>query len=376
MRVGQGAANSKMGYLGVSLILASVVILCLRPPKWLPGYFGILKQRLHNSTSPRSALPEEKEPEKNGSSKTIPSAHDFLQAQEGRPPEVGATDAAGVASVQATEAGLNRATMLPSLPAVSLRRIDHRPQVEEEAEHGEQTTPKASATVGPGPVPTFSLSDLASSSAAPLPATVTVAPTDSASAASLMPPPPRPPTLNRLHGQTQTPAPSPATYPSSRSLPIPNRGGSAFSSGTSLAPPPTHSAKPAKASRQVVLQPGHSPLDWARLSGSPHVGLRGLPPGTPYLRVTPSRLREQNGRRGRDAWMALSGRVYNVTPYLPFHPGGPGELLRGAGRDGTKLFGEVHPWVNYEGMLAACLVGILVPEEEAAAVRSDMEQMD
>jgi cytochrome b involved in lipid metabolism len=125
----------------------------------------------------------------------------------------------------------------------------------------------------------------------------------------------------------------------------------------------------------VALSPGHSPLDWARLTGDPRGAerLRGLPPGTPYLRVTPRMLRRQTGRRGRDAWTVLGGRVYNISPYLPFHPGGEAELLRGAGRDGTRLFGEVHPWVNYEGMLAACLVGIYVAEEEGG---EDMEAMN
>jgi len=143
---------------------------------------------------------------------------------------------------------------------------------------------------------------------------------------------------------------------------------------------------PAKPSRAVVLSPGHSPLDWARLSGGPTADLRGLPPGTPYLRVTPSMLKKMTGRKGKDAWTVLGGRAYNITPYLPFHPGGEPELLRSAGRDGTRLFGEIHPWVNYEGMLAACLVGIFVPEEKgeggkaAAAGRGggsgDMEAMD
>ena len=91
-------------------------------------------------------------------------------------------------------------------------------------------------------------------------------------------------------------------------------------------------------------------------------------------------LKRQNGRRGRDAWTVLGGRVYNISPYLPFHPGGEPELLRGAGRDGTRLFGEVHPWVNYEGMLAACMVGILVSEEEGVEAQagkgSEMEEMD
>ncbi len=34
--------------------------------------------------------------------------------------------------------------------------------------------------------------------------------------------------------------------------------------------------------------------------------------------------------------------VYNITPYLEFHPGGEDELMRGAGIDGTKLFDEVR----------------------------------
>ena len=129
----------------------------------------------------------------------------------------------------------------------------------------------------------------------------------------------------------------------------------------------------------MTLEPGCSPLDWARLSGSPSADLRGLPPGTPYLRVPPSELRARDGRRGRDAWSAFGGRVYNLTPYLPFHPGGKGELLRAAGRDGTRLFAEVHPWVNYETMLASCLVGILVAEGEerpAADGNGEMDEMD
>jgi cytochrome b involved in lipid metabolism len=73
--------------------------------------------------------------------------------------------------------------------------------------------------------------------------------------------------------------------------------------------------------------------------------------------------------------MALDGIVYNITPYVRFHPGGGKELLRGAGRDGTKLFSKspcrstkqrtdslvnTHSWVNYTHMLQECIVGPLV----------------
>ena len=82
-----------------------------------------------------------------------------------------------------------------------------------------------------------------------------------------------------------------------------------------------------------------------------------------------------------DAWSAFNGKVYNITHYLPYHPGGEKELMRVAGRDGTKLFcacstliypvaseptkcciALTHAWVNVDYMLDGCLVGFLVPE--------------
>ena len=47
----------------------------------------------------------------------------------------------------------------------------------------------------------------------------------------------------------------------------------------------------------------------------------------------------EHGRDAQEVWSAFNGKVYNVTHYLPYHPGGEKELLRVAGRDGTKLFG-------------------------------------
>jgi len=35
------------------------------------------------------------------------------------------------------------------------------------------------------------------------------------------------------------------------------------------------------------------------------------------------------------------GTIYNITPYMDFHPGGVPELMRAAGIDGTLLFDEV-----------------------------------
>lgn len=54
-------------------------------------------------------------------------------------------------------------------------------------------------------------------------------------------------------------------------------------------------------------------------------------------------------------------QVYNITEYLRFHPGGVPLLLAVGGRDGTALFNKYHAWVNYEFLLAKCMVGLLAP---------------
>lgn len=122
----------------------------------------------------------------------------------------------------------------------------------------------------------------------------------------------------------------------------------------SLAVPSTGSAT-GNPRNKTALKPGRSLMDWVKLghSGADLAGTKGT-----LLDVTPQELAKHSKRN--DAWMALKGKVYNVTPYMEFHPGGEEELMRGAGQDATHLFNEVHKWVNFEGMLQKCLVGRLV----------------
>lgn len=76
------------------------------------------------------------------------------------------------------------------------------------------------------------------------------------------------------------------------------------------------------------------------------------------------------------------GKVYNLTPYMKFHPGGVDQLMRGAGKEkeGERLFNEIHPWVSWENMLGECLVRILVSESEGkpavAGEGNVLEEMD
>ena len=38
--------------------------------------------------------------------------------------------------------------------------------------------------------------------------------------------------------------------------------------------------------------------------------------------------------------------VFNVTHYMDYHPGGWDELVRGAGRDATDMFNEIHRYIR------------------------------
>lgn len=233
----------------------------------------------------------------------------------------------------------------------------------------------------PPSFPALNSAQRASGSAAPR-APPTLKPLPSQSASALMPPPSRlAPAPQRSSGLMPPPR-MPASSLRGPANPLPNRGPPGSSSSNSLALPISAPIKTPNPRQKVSLTPGHSPLDWAALVKSPSANLSGVPS---LQRVTPSQLKAHNGRRrkgeaeGVPAWSAYQGKVYNITPYLPYHPGGEGELRRAAGKDGEKLFNEVHPWVNWDNMLSECVVGILVPEHsevEAGNGGGSLEDMD
>ena len=137
------------------------------------------------------------------------------------------------------------------------------------------------------------------------------------------------------------------------SLMVPGSSGATPSSTNFLAPssmtnlqttqPQIISSQGEKAGTKykVALQPGHSPMDWARLVN--------IVKPKPMRSITESELARHNTKN--DCWMSYEGIVYDVTKYISFHPGGVEEIMRGKGRDMTALFNEVHQWVNMRNML-------------------------
>lgn len=117
--------------------------------------------------------------------------------------------------------------------------------------------------------------------------------------------------------------------------------------GSAVAAAP-QSGRPPRRRAKVALAPGRSQMHWMRDMGA-----------MPQRRVAAVSLDDVARHcTAGDAWMAVRGRVYDVTRYVEYHPGGR-ILLDGAGKDATALFDRYHSWVNIDMMLKNCLVGVL-----------------
>lgn len=82
-----------------------------------------------------------------------------------------------------------------------------------------------------------------------------------------------------------------------------------------------------------------------------------------------------------DCWIIIGGKVYNLTEFIPDHPGGASVLIKFAGRDGTKVFDQAHPKDTLEKYakpewFMGDLDDSTVPKElkEAAAMKEKEEQ--
>mmetsp|Transcript_9998 Transcript_9998/g.26656 ORF Transcript_9998/g.26656 Transcript_9998/m.26656 type:complete len:466 (-) Transcript_9998:170-1567(-) len=65
------------------------------------------------------------------------------------------------------------------------------------------------------------------------------------------------------------------------------------------------------------------------------------------------------------AWIAINGRVYDVTGFEHAHPGGE-IILTAAGQDATDVFAAFHTAGTYTKALPQFLIGVLEPETLAA----------
>ncbi|KAJ1500895.1 hypothetical protein HMI54_001913 [Coelomomyces lativittatus] len=120
---------------------------------------------------------------------------------------------------------------------------------------------------------------------------------------------------------------------------------------------PTNSSSSSSVQKKEPLKPNHSPLDWGKLKSS-STNLKGS--YVPNMKLSLTEVAKHN--KEEDAWTVIRGKVYNITPYFSYHPGGVAQLKRAAGVDATKLFTSIHAWVNVDFLLDKCLLGPLTNE--------------
>ena len=116
---------------------------------------------------------------------------------------------------------------------------------------------------------------------------------------------------------------------------------------------------PSKKREKIAIKPGFHLVDWMRLTQVSDVAGRK---GAALRRISIEEVREHRSKF--DCWTVYNKKVYNITHYMEYHPGGQSTLMAAAGRDCTKDFNKYHSWINCDSIIGKCCVGSLMEEEE------------
>ena len=79
---------------------------------------------------------------------------------------------------------------------------------------------------------------------------------------------------------------------------------------------------------------GISAANWTKV----HNSIKSMNKYGGPKRYTMKQIKQHNKKD--DCWMVLNGHVFDITEYIPYHPGGD-EILKAKGADGTALFYKV-----------------------------------
>lgn len=91
--------------------------------------------------------------------------------------------------------------------------------------------------------------------------------------------------------------------------------------------------------KQEALTPAPNPAGGTYEAGSPESGLSDTP-GVPAGAITMAQVAEHNSRTS--CWTTIFGSVYDLTAWIPNHPGGEQAILYLCGKDGTTAFNGQH----------------------------------
>lgn len=112
---------------------------------------------------------------------------------------------------------------------------------------------------------------------------------------------------------------------------------------------------PKKLRRKTGVKKGFALHDWKLLlNRSNDLAQRK---GAPLRSMTMEEVAQHD--KEYDGWMVLHGKVYNIGPYIHYHPGGVNILGPSLGKDGSNLFEQYHRWVGIENLIGKLLIGYI-----------------
>jgi cytochrome-b5 reductase len=131
--------------------------------------------------------------------------------------------------------------------------------------------------------------------------------------------------------------------------------------------PSSKSTPQVRVRQKIPIAPGYSLRDWYRIKAENEFQserVHTLAKTANSNRGIPlSEVKKHNTLE--DCWTVIRGKVYDITAYIKFHPGGVEKIMIGAGRDMTSLFDKYHQWVNYETLLDKCYLGVIQTDMQA-----------
>ena len=120
--------------------------------------------------------------------------------------------------------------------------------------------------------------------------------------------------------------------------------------------PGVRSSSAANPRSKYAVLPGFGLSDWTKLKRvAQDLAQRK---GAPLRDVSAAELGTHSKRH--DAWISLRGAVYNISAYVPYHPGGAVIFEGLYGKDVTMEFDKYHRWINVEGLIGPLRIGTLV----------------
>ena len=79
--------------------------------------------------------------------------------------------------------------------------------------------------------------------------------------------------------------------------------------------------------------------------------------GAPLRKIRWKEIRQHTTKY--DGWVVIRNKVFFITPYLAYHPGGEAILVKCLGKDATALYDKYHQWVNLEALIGKLQIGYL-----------------